>query len=152
MRNSLEQQYVKEIASEKQFMHNYDDTIKSVKSDNKKVDTVVQEVNNEGVKLQEEVQTAKQLRMQLFNYLVTELMKPKTHYKRLLDMEDNVKMFVYGFRDISTKSRTRYLLAVSPDNKLTPTTPLLLYPADRELKDFICNNGGSDRSSSMLLI
>ena len=51
MRNSLEQQYLKEIA-EKQFMHNYDDTIKSVKSDNKKVDAVVQGVNNEGVKLQ----------------------------------------------------------------------------------------------------
>ncbi|KAK8896229.1 hypothetical protein M9Y10_014124 [Tritrichomonas musculus] len=87
--------------------------------------------------------------MQLCNYLVTELMKPKTHYKRLLDMENNVKMYVYGFRDISTKCRTRYLLAVSPDNKLTPTTPLLLYPADRELKDFIYNNGERDRFSSI---
>ena len=48
-------------------------------------------------------------------------------------------MFMYGFRNIFTKCRTRYLLAVSPDNKLT--TPLLLYLADRELKDFIYNNG-----------
>ena len=149
MRNSLEQQYLKEIAAEKMFMHNYDYVIKSVKFDIKKVDAVVQDIIDEGVKLQEEVQAAKQLRMQLCNYLVTELMKPKTHYKRLLDMENNVKMYVYGFRDISTKCRTRYLLAVSPDNKLTPTTPFLLYPADRELKDFIYNNGGSDRFSSI---
>ncbi|KAK8838418.1 hypothetical protein M9Y10_033047 [Tritrichomonas musculus] len=41
MRNSLEQQYLKEIAAEKLFMHNYDDTIKSVKADNNKVDAVV---------------------------------------------------------------------------------------------------------------
>ena len=87
--------------------------------------------------------------MHLRNYLVTELMKPKTYHKRLLDMEDNVKMYVYGFRDISTKCRTRYLLAVSPDNRLTTSTPLLLYPADRELKDFIYNRGGVDRSSSL---
>ncbi|KAK8896228.1 hypothetical protein M9Y10_014123 [Tritrichomonas musculus] len=52
MRNSLEQQYLKEIAAEKMIMHNYDDVIKSVKFDNKKVDTVVQDIIDEGVKLQ----------------------------------------------------------------------------------------------------
>ena len=64
-------------------------------------------------------------------------------------MEDNVKMYVNGFKNISTKCRTRYLLAVSPENKLTPTTPLLLYPADRELKEFIYNRGGVDRDTSL---
>ncbi|KAK8898995.1 hypothetical protein M9Y10_001291, partial [Tritrichomonas musculus] len=44
--------------------------------------------------------------------------------------------------------RTRYLLVVSPDNKLTLTTPLLLYPADRELKDFIYSRSDLDLTSS----
>ncbi|KAK8886407.1 hypothetical protein M9Y10_041870 [Tritrichomonas musculus] len=56
-------------------------------------------------------------------------------------MEDNVKMYVYGFRDISTKHKTIYLLALSPDNKLTTSTPLKLYPTDKEIKDFIYNSG-----------
>ena len=142
MRNTIEQQYLKELEDEKMFMKKHDDTIKSVKADNDKVDSVVKTINDSYDKLQEEIQASKQLRMHLRNYLVTELMKPKTYHKRLLDMEDNVKMYVYGFRDISTKCRTRYLLAVSPDNKLTLTTPLLIYPADRELKDFIVGRGG----------
>ena len=63
MRNTIEQQYLKELEDEKMFMKKHDDTIRSVKEDNKKVDAVVQQVNNEGVNLQEEVQAAKQLRM-----------------------------------------------------------------------------------------
>ena len=39
-------------------MHNYNERIR--KSDNKKVDDVVQEFNNKDAKLQEEVQEAKQ--------------------------------------------------------------------------------------------
>ena len=144
MRKSLEQQYREELEKEKIFMHNYDDTIKSVKIDNYKVDDVVKDINKESIKLQEEVQEAKQQRMQLRNYLITELSKPKTYYKKLLDMEDNIKMYVYGFRDISNKCRTIYLLAVSPNNRLTTSTPLKLYPTDREIKDFLYNNGGMD--------
>ena len=45
MRNFLEQQYLKEIPTEKLFMHNYDDTIKSVKADNNMVDAVIQVIN-----------------------------------------------------------------------------------------------------------
>ena len=67
----------------------------------------------------------------------------------MLDMESNIKMQVYGFRGISTKYRTRYLLAVSPENKLTPTTPLLLYPANRKLKNFIVDRGNLGHSSSL---
>ena len=89
----------------------------------------MKDISNEGIKLQE-VQTAKQLRMHLLNCLITELTKTKTYYMRLLDMEDNVKIYVNGFRDISTKCHTRYLLAISPEDKLTTTTSLLLYPAD----------------------
>lgn len=51
MRNFLEQQYLKEITAEKMFIHYYDDTIKSTKSINNKIDAVVQNVNNEGIKL-----------------------------------------------------------------------------------------------------
>ena len=40
----IEQQYLKEITAEKIFMHNYDDTIKFVKADKNKVDTVVQDI------------------------------------------------------------------------------------------------------------
>ena len=54
------------------FMHNHKDTIKDIKFDNKKVEFVVKVINEKGVKLQEEVQEAKQLRMQLCNYLITE--------------------------------------------------------------------------------
>ena len=50
MINSLEQQYLKEINLEKMFMHNYDDTIKFAKSDNKKAESVVQNVNEEGIR------------------------------------------------------------------------------------------------------
>ena len=67
MRNTIEQQYLKELEDEKMFMKKHDDTIKTIKADNKKGDAVVQEVNDEGVKLQEEVQAAKQLRMHLSN-------------------------------------------------------------------------------------
>lgn len=49
------------------------------------------------IKLQEEVRTVK-----------CALSKMKMHHKRLLDTEDNVKMYVYGFRDISTKCRTGF--------------------------------------------
>ena len=82
MRKSIEIRYLKEIEDEKIFMCKYDDTIKSVKSYNKKVDDIIQDINKQGVILQEEVQKAKQTRMQLCNYLVEELMKPKTYYKR----------------------------------------------------------------------
>ncbi|KAK8895511.1 hypothetical protein M9Y10_023978 [Tritrichomonas musculus] len=76
-------------------------------------------------------------------------MKPKTYHKRILDMEDNIKSNMYGIRDISTKCRTRYLLAVSPNNRLTTTTtPLLLYPTDRKTKDFIYIRGGVDDHKS----
>ena len=141
MRKSLEQQYKEELEREKVFMDNYDDIIKSVKTDNDKIDKVAQDINKESAKLQEEVQEAKQQCMRLRNYLITELLKPKTYYSKLLDMEDNVKMYVYGFRDISTKHKTIYLLALSPDNKLTTSTPLKLYPTDKEIKDFIYNSG-----------
>ena len=70
------------------------ETIKFVKSHNKKVDAVVQNVNDEGIKLQKELKEAKQLRMKLGNYLIAELMKPQTYYNRLLDMEDNIKMYM----------------------------------------------------------
>lgn len=52
------------------------------------------------------------------------------YYKKLLDIEDNVNIYIYGFQDINTKSHIRYLLTVSLDNSLTTKTPLLLYPAD----------------------
>ena len=64
-RNSQEKLYLKEISAEKMFMYNYYDTFKSVKSDNKKEDAVVQNVNNESIKLQEEVLETKQLQMKL---------------------------------------------------------------------------------------
>lgn len=48
---------------------------------------------------------------------------------------------MYGLRDISTKCRTRYLLTVNPDNKLTAFIPFLLYPIDREHKDYVCSRG-----------
>ena len=51
-------------------------------------------------------------------------------------MDDKIKLYLYGFRYISTKCRTRYLL--------TKMTTLLLYPTDQELKDFIYNSGGMD--------
>ena len=63
MRDSIERRYLKELEEEKMFMHKYDDTIKTIKAYNKKVDVIVQDVNDEGVKLQEEVQASKQLRM-----------------------------------------------------------------------------------------
>lgn len=61
-------------------------------------------------------------------------------------MEDNFKMYMHGFKDISNKYRTRYLIAVNPDNKLTTTTTLLLFPADRELKYFKYDRDGIEFS------
>lgn len=75
----------------------YDETIKNVKTDNKKVDDIVQGVNKEVPKLQEKVQNVNQQPIQLRYYLVKELSKKKTYYKMLLDMEDNVKMYLYAF-------------------------------------------------------
>ena len=66
MRDSIERN---ELGEEKMFQHKYDDTIKTIISDDKKVDTVVKDINDEGINLQEEVQAAKQLRIQLCNYL-----------------------------------------------------------------------------------
>mgnify|MGYP001091906495 CR=1 FL=1 len=79
-------------------MHKYDDTRKTIQSNNKKVDDVVQEVNNEDAKVQEEVQVVKQLGMQLCNYLLTELTILKTYYNRLLDMEEKIMMCVWTSR------------------------------------------------------
>ncbi|KAK8846320.1 hypothetical protein M9Y10_020329 [Tritrichomonas musculus] len=79
--------------------------------------------------------------MQLYNCQGKELTKSKTFYKSLLDMEDDVRIYIYGSRDKDTNCRTRYLLSVSPENNLTPTTSLQLYHTDRELKDFINNRG-----------
>ncbi|KAK8899433.1 hypothetical protein M9Y10_001749 [Tritrichomonas musculus] len=86
--------------------------------------------------------------MYIRNNLITELLKLKSYRKRLWEMEEYIKKYLYGFRDISTKCHTGYLLALSPDNELT-TTPLLLYPVDCELKDFINDNCRCDRFSSL---
>lgn len=37
-------------------------------------------------------------------------------------MEKNIKMYIHGYRDISNKCRTRYLMAESTEKDLTPTT------------------------------
>lgn len=63
-------------------MKNYNDTIKSARADNDKVDSVMKVINDGYDRLQEKVQAAKQLCVHLGNYLITELSK-------LLDMEDN---------------------------------------------------------------
>ena len=60
------------------FMKTYDEAIKRFGTEGDKFDTVVQAVNEATTKIQEDVQAAKQGRMQLRNYLVTELSKPKT--------------------------------------------------------------------------
>ena len=72
----------------------------------------MQRFNEEGIMLQKDMQTAKQLYMRICKYFITELMKPKTYYKRLLDRENNIKICVYQFRDIFVKCRIRYQLAV----------------------------------------
>lgn len=59
-------------------MKNNDDTVKSVKVDNNIVDSLVKVINQSYYMLQEEIKAAKQLRMYLYNYLITELAKPKT--------------------------------------------------------------------------
>lgn len=84
-------------------MYNYDDTIKSVKNN---VDAVVQDINMNA----SEIQKSKQLRVQLCNHQVTELVKPS--------MDENITIYVYRIRDISTKCRTRYPLTVSPEKLL----------------------------------
>lgn len=53
------------------LMKNYKDTIKSVKDDNEKVDSVVKAINDSNDKLKLEVQASKQLHIHLLNYLVT---------------------------------------------------------------------------------
>lgn len=42
--------------------------------------------------------------------IITEFSKTNKYYKRILDNVDNVKIYVYGFREINTKSLIRYLL------------------------------------------
>lgn len=54
-------------------------------------------------------------------------------------MEDNINMYMYGFRDIFIKWKTRYLLAISDEKVLTPTIPLQLWPSEKEIKDHICS-------------
>lgn len=67
-------------------MKNNNDTIKSVEADNNIIDSLVKVINQSYYMLQKEIQTAKQLSKYLYNYLITELGKPKTYYKRILDM------------------------------------------------------------------
>lgn len=71
MRNTIEQRYLKMLNDEKMLMKNYKDTIKSVKDDNEKVDSVVKAINDSNDKLKLEVQASKQLHIHLLNYLVT---------------------------------------------------------------------------------
>lgn len=66
-------------------MKNNNDTIKSVEADNNTIDSLVKVINQSYYMLQKEIQTAKQLSKYLYNYLITELGKPKTYYKRILD-------------------------------------------------------------------
>lgn len=93
--NIIEQRYLKKLEDEKSFMKNYDETINKVDSIVKTIIIII--CYN---KLQEEVQVAKQMCMHLNNYLITELSKQKKYCKRLWYMVNNVKIYVYVFREI----------------------------------------------------
>lgn len=68
MIDSIEPLYLKDIEEEKMLMHKYDDIIMTIKTNNKKIDDVVKEINNKGVKLHEEIQEDKKLHTHLNNY------------------------------------------------------------------------------------
>ena len=51
MRDSIRRRYLKELEEEKMLIHMDNFTIKKFKSDNTKVNAVVQEVDDEGAKL-----------------------------------------------------------------------------------------------------
>lgn len=59
MINSKEPLYLKDIEKEKMLMHKYDDTIMTIRTNNKKIDDVVKEINNKNVKLHENSQEDK---------------------------------------------------------------------------------------------
>ena len=59
MIDSIEPLYLKDIEEEKMLMHKYDDIIMTIRTNNKKIDDVVKEINNKGVKLHEEIQEDK---------------------------------------------------------------------------------------------
>ena len=120
----------REVEFEKEFLLHYQDTIDTMRKCNANIEEQHKQQLAKQRNLKEQIQQIKQQQQSIANHLTTTL---SNKAKRLLELPDKTKYYVYAYRDANGK-QTRWIIALSIEPTISDTTPLEVYVATKEVR------------------
>ena len=120
----------REVEIEKEFLLHYQDTIDEIRKCNANIEEQHKQQLAKQRNLEEQIQQIKQQQQAITNHLITTL---SNKAKRLLELPDKTKYYLYAYRDASRKQK-RWIIALSTEPTISDTTPLEVYVATKEVR------------------